>query len=102
MTRMAWLLPIMLVLAGAGPRMLLPVPPIPPLHPPGDEAAPLPDQDIAAPALDASQGPRFTLHDFRVNRFNNSPGYTPGSRFETSEEKRPIQTPGLSVRFPLQ
>ena len=103
MTRTPWLLLVALTLAGAGPpSSQLPVPPIPPLHPPADESAPMPNESIEAPVADASRGPRFTLHDFRVNRYNQSMGYTPGSQFETSEEKRPIQTPGVSVRFPLQ
>jgi hypothetical protein len=33
---------------------------------------------------------------------NHSLGYTPGSQFQTSEDKRSIQTPGLSFRVPLQ
>ena len=102
MIRTSWLILVVLVLGGAGPQSPLPVPPIPPLHPPTDESAPLPNENIEAPAPDASQGPQFSIHDFRVNRFNSSMGYIPGSQFETSEEKRPIQTPGVSVRFPLQ
>jgi hypothetical protein len=29
-------------------------------------------------------------------------GYAPGSQYETSEEKRSIQTPGLTVQVPLR
>ena len=38
----------------------------------------------------------------RIQRFYQGLGYAPGSHFATSEEKRPIQTPGLSVQVPLQ
>jgi hypothetical protein len=42
-----------------------------------------------------------TLQDFRADRLQQGFGYTPGSQFETSEDKRPIQTPGLTVQVPL-
>jgi hypothetical protein len=43
-----------------------------------------------------------SVQDFRVQRFYQGLGYAPGSHYATSEEKRPIQTPGLSVQVPLQ
>ncbi len=49
------------------------------------------------------QGARVGVRDFRVHRFiNEGLGYAPGSQFESSEEKRPIQTPGLAVQVPLR
>jgi hypothetical protein len=41
---------------------------------------------------------------FRISRaltFDQRHGY-PGSRFETSEDRHSIQTPGLKVSLPLQ
>jgi hypothetical protein len=102
MTRAYLLGLVLFATVAASPPSRLPVPPIPPLHPPLDEAAPLPDRDFAGPIPEAPRGPQVMLHDFRVSRFSRSMGYTPGSEFESSEEKRPIQTPGVSVRFPLQ
>jgi hypothetical protein len=47
--------------------------------------------------------PNVTLQDFRANQSSDrSLGYVPGSQFETSEDKRPIQTPGLTWKVPLQ
>jgi hypothetical protein len=93
---------VLLATAGAGPPNSLPIPPIPPAHPPTDQSAPVPDRDSQAPPDNAGQGPRVSLRDFRVRRFNQGLGYTPGSQFETSEEKRTIQTPGLTVQVPLR
>jgi hypothetical protein len=86
---------------GASPLRSLPVPPIPPPHPPADQSAPVSDRDATGPLSPASPGPRVTLQDFRADRLQQGFGYTPGSQFETSEDKRPIQTPGLTVQVPL-
>ena len=86
----------------AGPKRPLPVPPLPPANPPRDQSAPLPDRDMEAPHASGTQGPQVGIRDFRLRRFDDSPGFAPGSQFETSEDKRPIQTPGLTVRVPLK
>ncbi len=62
----------------------------------------MPDRDITGPLEAAPTGPQFDISNFRVRRYNGSLGYTPGSQFESSEDKRPIQTPGLTLRVPLQ
>ena len=101
MIRAWWAVFVVLATAAAGPPNPLPVPPIPPAHPPTDQSAPVPDRDAQAPS-EAVEGPRVAVRDFRVRRFNQGLGYVPGSQFETSEEKRPIQTPGLAVQVPLR
>jgi len=102
------LLPMLglLLTVAAGPvkhpgPALLPVPPIPPAHPPVVQSAPVPNSDLAAPAS-ASLLPNVTFHDFRAAQYAKSLGYSPGSQFETDEDKRPIQTPGLTWKLPLQ
>ena len=102
MMRVCFAVLILLATVGASPRRPLPVPPLPPAHPPSDQAAPLPDRDIQPPRDAGSQGPQVGLRDFRIRRFDDSPGYAPGSKFENEEDKRPIQTPGLTVRVPLR
>ena len=91
---------------GASPPSHLPEPPIPPAHPPTAQSAPIPNPDAQAPSSTEQQGARVSVQDFRVNGFGKSLGYTlgytPGSRFETSEDKRPIQTPGVAVQVPLR
>ena len=92
---------ILLATAAASPAPPLPIPPIPPANPPIDHSAPMPDRDFQAPS-DANQGVRVSVQDFRIQRFYQGLGYTPGSHYETSEERKPIQTPGVSLQVPLQ
>jgi hypothetical protein len=98
----AWAVVALLITAGASPAPRLPVPPIPPAHPPTDQLAPLPNPDVTGPFEAAPGGPQVGLSNFTVNRYDRSLGYSPGSHFQTSEDKRPIQTPGLTIRVPLQ
>ncbi|HLJ04660.1 MAG TPA: hypothetical protein VKT26_00195 [Acetobacteraceae bacterium] len=104
MKRLSWLLLIPL-LAAAGPLKRnappLPVPPIPPAHPPTAQSAPIPDPDVVAP-LAGSLMPDVKFRDFRASQYATSPGYAPGSQFQTTEDKRPIQTPGVTWKVPLQ
>ena len=103
MKRILWAVVVLLATVGASPPRALPVPPIPPAHPPTDQSAPMPDRDALAPPDTVVQGPRVGVRDFRIHQFiNQGLGYAPGSQFESSEEKRPIQTPGLAVQVPLR
>jgi hypothetical protein len=104
--RLCCLLLGLLLVTAAGPMKYqpevdLPVPPIPPAHPPLDQSAPIPDVDAAGP-LSSAVLPNVTLQDFRATQFDQSLGYAPGSKFSTSEDKRSIQTPGLTWKVPLQ
>jgi hypothetical protein len=80
----------------------LPVPPLPPEHPPGDVAAPIPNLDAHGPVIAASKEAQVGVELYRAQHYDPSRGFTPGSRFQSSEDRKPIQTPGLSIRFPLQ
>jgi len=100
--RLAWLAIALFAVTAARLPPPLPVPPIPPARPPADSNAPIPNPDVTAPTPTASLSPSFMVHDFRINTFDRSLGYVPGSHFSTSEDKRPIQTPGLEMKVPLQ
>lgn len=102
MIRTVWGILVILATAGASPAPSLPVPPIPPADAPADQSAPMPDLDARAPSGDAAQHVTVSVQDFRVERFYQGLAFSPGSRFATSEEKRPIQTPGVTVQVPLQ
>jgi len=102
MKRVGWLLVGVLMTMGAAPKRPLPVPPIPPAHPPSVQTAPLPDRDLQAPAAAATTGTQLDMRNFRVPNIQQGMRYTPGSQFRTSDDKRPVQTPGLTVRVPLQ
>jgi hypothetical protein len=62
----------------------------------------MPDPDMRGPLVLAPQGAQVGLSNFRLRQHDQSLGYAPGSHFQSSEEKRVIQTPGLTVRVPLQ
>jgi hypothetical protein len=95
-----------LLLAGlltlaAAPDTGLPVPPVPPSVPPTDTAAPRPDDSLRAPVVLADQDPLVRLQLFRMQRHDSSQGFLPGSRYESTEDRKAIQTPGLTVTVPL-
>lgn len=79
----------------------LPVPPIPPAHPPAADAAPVPNVDAHAPIVQAKQGPSFDVKLYRARNYDPSMGFAPGSRYQSNEDRKPIQTPGFSVTVPL-
>jgi hypothetical protein len=80
----------------------LPVPPVPPDHLPLAEAAPVPNVDAQAPAVATSEKPSIDVMLYRARTYDSSAGFAPGSRFQDSEDRKPIQTPGISIRVPLK
>jgi len=88
--------------AAPGPTSSLPVPPIPPAHPPTGQLAPVPNPELRGTQDPVSRGTQVSITDFRVPQPNQSLGYAPGSHFQSSSERRDIDTPGLTVRVPLQ
>jgi hypothetical protein len=87
---------------GAADHGSLPLPPVPPDRLTMAEDAPVPDTDVRAPASIQAQGAKVSLEMYRASRFDPSLGFAPGSRFQTAEDRKPIQTPGVSVRIPLK
>lgn len=79
----------------------LPVPPVPPANPPNADLAPRPNRDILPP-LQGQAGMRVRPEVFSAERPDTSMAFTPGSRFQASDERRPLQTPGLRLTVPLQ
>jgi hypothetical protein len=80
----------------------LPVPPIPPEHPLLGDIAPVPNPDAGPPLTPVSNSPTVDIRQFRNRMYDPGQGFPPGSRYQTSEDRRPIQTPGLSINVPLQ
>jgi hypothetical protein len=80
----------------------LPVPPIPPEHPPLADAAPVPNVNAEAPVTPTSGKPSVNVTVYRVTLYDPSMGFVPGSRYQSSEDRKPIQTPGFSVSVPLE
>ena len=82
-------------------RTTLPVPPVPPRHPPSDEAAPIPDRDARAPVKPQGEQTRLNVEFYRMNDHDTSQGFAPGSKYQSDEDRKAIQTPGLSVTVPF-
>ena len=80
----------------------LPVPPTPPPHPPVDEIAPVPNFDARAPIAPVSEKTTVDVRLYRARTYDPSVGFVPGSRYQTNEDRKPIQTPGFSVSVPLR
>jgi hypothetical protein len=80
----------------------LPVPPIPPSIPPIADAAPVPNPDAAAPVTASSDEPSVNVRLYRVRMYDPSVGFVPGSHYQSTEDRKPIQTPGFSISVPLK
>jgi hypothetical protein len=86
----------------AGPSPDIPIPPVPPTRPPTGESAPTPNDGVRPPVVVANGDPQFQLRLFRSRQYDWSQGFLPGSRYESTEDRKAIQTPGLSITVPLQ
>lgn len=91
-----------IILGGPAMAQGLPLPPIPPARPPADEAAPVPNVDAHPPAAQLREGPSVDVRLYRAKRYDPSLGFAPGSRYQSTEDRKPIQTPGISVSVPLR
>ncbi len=103
MTRALVVLLGTMLLATAGARASLPLPPPLPADPPTDQAAPVPDDDPHIPqgfAQDNSAA--WALRIYRMEEFGTGDGYIPGSAYQSPEQRKPLQTPGFMVTVPLQ
>jgi hypothetical protein len=80
----------------------LPVPPVPPAQPPISEAAPVPNVNAEAPVAPASNEVKLDVKFYRARTYDASKGFVPGSRYQSNEDRKPIQTPGFSVSVPLK
>jgi hypothetical protein len=105
MRRMPAAVLVLGVLVGLMPGAMadqLPIPPLPPEHPVLGDNAPVPNVDAREPIMPVSSSPTVDVRFFRVKRYDPSQGFTPGSRYQSTEDRRAIQTPGLTVSVPLQ
>jgi hypothetical protein len=80
----------------------LPVPPLPPENPPLGQTAPVPNLDARVPGVPLSQETTVRVKFYDYHPPNTSLGFAPGSRYQSGEERKPIQTPGFSVSVPVQ
>jgi hypothetical protein len=80
----------------------LPVPPTPPQTLPAGETAPVPNVAAHAPIAPLLERTTVDVRLYRARTYDPSVGFVPGSRYQTSEERKPIQTPGFVVSVPLR
>ena len=80
----------------------LPIPPIPPDGHPFSVPAPIPDVSMEGPVAAVNTEPSVGLKFYRAPVYAPGMAFAPGSQFQTSEDKKPIQTPGFSVSVPLK
>jgi hypothetical protein len=98
-----WLALVLVMTAtAAAPAPNLPVPPIPPANPPRYLAAPVPNVDARAPSPVSQEGAQLSPYLFRYNNYDPSVGYTPGSRVQTSDDRKILPVPGFTLRVPIQ
>ena len=90
------------LMAGAAFADTLPIPPIPPNYPPQADGAPVPNIDARAPIMPLAEAPGVDVRLYRAKSFDPSMGFAPGSRYQSSEDRKPIQTPGLSFTVPIK
>ncbi len=80
----------------------LPVPPIPPANAPLADSAPVPNIDVHGPVAKVSEEPTVDVKVYPAKTYDPSLGFAPGSRYQTTEDRKPVQTPGLIVSVPLK
>jgi hypothetical protein len=96
------LLMVFVAMGSAAMAEDLPVPPPPPAHPPPGEIAPVPNLSAHGPATPVSDQPSLDVKLYRAPNYDPSVGFAPGSRYQSAQERKPIQTPGFSISVPLQ
>ena len=80
----------------------LPVPPQPPEPLSLAQIAPVPNVNARGPIMVASDAPTLDLKLYRARPYDPGMGFAPGSRYQTAEDRKPIQTPGLAIIVPLK
>ena len=99
---MRFLILAVFLTAAAATAADLPLPPIPPAHPPSGEIAPVPNLDARAPVAPASDKTTVGVKLFRAGTYDTSLGFAPGSRSQSTEDRKMIQTPGFTINVPLR
>ncbi len=73
----------------------------PPPQQSGYQAAPMPNDEVSAPAAAPKTGTRIGPKIFNQRAFNGGQGYVPGSTIEGQQEQRQKPIPGLNLDMPL-
>lgn len=79
----------------------IPLPPRPPTHVPAGEPAPMPDDDLRRPTL-GTETVRFHVRMFSLDEHDSGLAFIPGSAYAAPEDRKPMQTPGVTLSVPMQ
>jgi len=90
-----------LFIASPGVAETLPVPPAPPTQVTQSQNAPVPNLDADGRLPSDEWHPYVVLRNFKPPAGQPGLGYTPGSQFRSPEERKTIQTPGVSFTVPI-
>jgi len=95
--------PVFLIATSAGAASAdLPVPPIPPPLPRVAQIAPVPNPDAEDPVAPGPKQTSLNLKFYKVEMFDPSLGFAPGSQYQTTQDRKPMQTPGFTLSVPIQ
>jgi hypothetical protein len=96
---------LLIALTAAAPAAMvedLPIPPIPPDQIRPAEIAPVPNIDARQPFTAEPSSPGIDVKVYHAGIPDPGLGFAPGSRYQSSVDRKPIQTPGLIFTVPLQ
>jgi len=79
----------------------LPVPPVPPAQQVQSQNAPVPNPDADGWVPQEEAHSYVAIRNFKSPLGQPGSGYTPGSQFRTPEDRKAIQTPGVSFTVPI-
>lgn len=65
-------------------------------------AAPVPNSNLTNPIAAGDPRPTVAIRFYRNEHFDTGYGFAPGSRFQSAEDTKPFQTPGISVSVPIK
>jgi hypothetical protein len=91
----------LLLIGGPAVAETLPLPPTPPAQVTQSENAPVPNLDADGRVPPDERQSYVALRNFRSPTGQPGLGYTPGSQFRAPEDRKAIQTPGVSFTVPI-
>lgn len=91
----------LLLITGSAVAETLPLPPAPPAQVTQSQNAPVPDLDADGRVPSDELHSYVALRNFRSPTGQPGLGYTPGSQFRPPQDRKALQTPGVSVTVPI-
>lgn len=83
-------------------RSSLPLPPLPPADAQTGEPAPLPDGNLPPSPSVGTETTKFNVRMFSLDEHGGGLAFIPGSAYVPPEDRKPMQTPGITVSLPVR